>query len=264
MLHITRYAVRRRRNGTLVLSALLGLLAAGTVAIFPSFAQAGVDFEAYLEALPPAFREAFGIADLTSIEGFLATEFYQFAFVILLGMYAAYVGGRLVAAEVESGRVDLVLAGPVSRRRVVLERYLSLLATFLVVNVVVAVAVLGAVEAIGEALSFERLLVVHLLSLPYLCCCGAIGLVLSVLFDRADAAQRTGLGVVFGLFLVDSLTAPTDYDWLGAVSPTRHYDPTAVLVNGQYDWTGAGAMLVATQALVGVAAWWFGRHDVAG
>lgn len=262
MLHITRYAVRRRRNGTLVLSVLLGVLAAGTVAIFPSFAQAGVDFEAYLESLPPAFREAFGVANLTSIEGFLATEFYQFAFVILLGMYAAYVGGRLVAAEVETGRMDLVLAGPISRWRVVLERYLSLVPTFLAVNVVVSLAVYGSVLAIDESLALERLVVVHLLSLPYLLVCGAIGLVFSVYVSRSDTAQRAGLGVVFGLFLVDSLTAATDYDWIGMVSPTRHYDPTAVLVDGHYDWVGAAGMLVVTVVLVGVAMWWFSRVDI--
>ena len=264
MLHITRYAVRRRRNGTLVLSALLGLLAAATVGFFPSISASGVDFEAYLESLPPAFREAFGMEALTTIEGFLATEFYQFAFVILMGMYAAYVGGRLVAAEVETGRIDLVLAGPTSRRRVVVERFLSLLPTFVLVNVVVALAVLGAVAAVGESLSYERLVVVHLLSLPYFLACGAIGLVLSVVFARADTAQRAGLGVIFGLFLVDSLTGPTDYDWVGAVSPTSHYDPTAVLVKGQYDWTSAGVLLVATALLVAFAVWWFGGHDVDG
>lgn len=262
MLYITRYAVRRRRNGTLVLSGLLAALAALTVAFFPAIAASGVDFEAYLESLPPAMREAFGIATLTTIEGFLAVEFYQFAFVLLLGMYAAYVGGRLVAAEVETGRVDLVLAGPVSRTRVVLERYLSLFPTFLVVNVVVALAVLAAVAGIGESLSYERLLVVHLLSFPYLAFCGAIGLVLSVLFDRADTAQRAGLGVIFGLFLVDSLSAASDYDWVGIVSPTRHYDPTAVLVQGSYDWVGAVGMLVGAALLVGVAVWWFNRYDV--
>jgi ABC-2 type transport system permease protein len=262
MLHITRYAVRRRRNGTLVLSALLGLLAAATVGFFPSISASGVDFEAYLESLPPAFREAFGVAGLTTIEGFLATEFYQFAFVILLGMYAAYTGGRLIAAEVETGRVDLVLAGPTSRNSVVVERYLSLLPTFLLVNLVTMLAVLGAVEAIGESIALERLLVTHLLSLPYLLCCGAIGLLLSVLVNRADTAQRAGLGLIFGLLLVESLSAATDYDWVGYVSPTAHYDPSAILVNGQYDWTGAGVLLAASVVLVAVAVWWFGGHDV--
>lgn len=263
MLEIARYGARRRLGGTAVLSVLLSALAGMTVAFFPTVKAAGVDFEAYLQSLPPAVREAFGVTSLTSIEGFLSSEFYQFALVILMGLYAAYAGGRLVAAEVETGRIDLVLAGPVSRARLVLERYLSLVPTLVVVNLVVPAVVYGSVLAIGESISLARVAMVHLLALPYLLACGAVGLLLSVLVDRADTAQRAALGLVFVLFLVDSLTAPTDYAAVGALSPTRYYDPTAVLVHGTYAWADAGVLLVATVGLLAGAVVWFRRVDVA-
>lgn len=262
MLAIARYLFRRRLAGTAALAALLSLLGAGTVGLFPSVEQAGVDLDAYAESLPPAMREAFGLSSLSSIEGFLAGEFYQFAFVLLLGAYAAYLGGRVVAAEVETGRIDLVLAGPVARWRVVVERYLAVVASLVVVDAVVAVAVSAALAAIGESVEAGRLLAVHLLAVPYLCCCTAIGLVPSVLTDRADTAGRAGLAAVFALFLLDSLTAPTDYDWVGAISPTRGYDPTAVLVEGAVDYAAAALLLTVAVTLVAAAVRRFRRNDI--
>jgi ABC-2 type transport system permease protein len=262
MFEITRYLVRRRLRGTAALAAMLSLLGAGTVGLFPSVEQAGVDLDAYVESLPPAIREAFGLATLTSIEGFLAGEFYHFAFVLLLGAYAAYLGGRVIAAEVETGRIDLVLAGPVPRWRVVVERYLAVVASLVVVDAVVAVAVVAAIAAIGESIDLGRLLAVHLLAVPYLSCCVAIGLVPSVLTDRADTAGQAGLGAVFALFLLDGLTAPTEYEWLGAVSPMRGYDPTVVLVEGTVDFAAAALLLAAAVAGVAVAVRRFRRNDI--
>lgn len=83
--------------------------------------------------------------------------------------------------------------------------------------------------------------------------------------DPADVANRPVLGLVFGRFLVDSVTAVTDgYVWVGRVSPTSYYDPAGVVVHGTYDLAGAGVLLVATGALLATARWLFRRGDLAG
>ncbi|WP_435179997.1 ABC transporter permease [Halorussus sp. AFM4] len=266
MLEIAGYEAERRIRGTLVLAVLLALLSLLFVGLFPSIASSGVDFEAYMESLPPALRAAFGATGavaFTTIEGFLAVELYQFFWLLMLGIYAAYVAGGLIAGDVERDRMDVLLAAPVSRRRVVVEKFLSLVPVVVALNVVVGVAVYATVLAIGESISVADLAMVHLLSIPYLLACGAIGLVLSVVFDSADVAKRGGLGAIFGLFLVETVSQSADLGWLGAVSPTRYYDPTAVLVRGEYDWAGAVVLLAGAAALVAAAAWWFRRRDIA-
>lgn len=85
-----------------------------------------------------------------------------------------------------------------------------------------------------------------------------------VVVDPADVASRPVLGLVFGLFLVESVTAVTDgYEWVGRVSPRSYYDPTGVLVRGTSDLAGAGVLLVATGALLATACWLFRRGDLA-
>lgn len=262
MLEIVRYEAGRRRRGTAALAAGLGLFSALIVGVFPSIEASGVDFEAYVESLPPAFANAFGVEAFGTIEGFLAAEFYQFVWVLLLGLYLAYVAGGSVAGRIEDDRLELVLATPVSRTRFLLETYASLLVTVLVLEVAVFVFVVGSVFAIGESVSLVDLAGVHVFSVPYLLVCGAAGLVFSVALDRGGLAERAGIGTIFVLFLVDSVTAGTDVDWLGALSPTRYYDPTAILVRSEYDLAGALVLLGATLVLLALARTVFVRRDL--
>lgn len=74
--------------------------------------------------------------------------------------------------------------------------------------------------------------------------------------------QRGGLGTIFGLFVLETISQSADVGWLGALSPTRYYDPTAILVSGEYDWAGTVILLAGTAALVAVSAWWFRRTDI--
>ncbi|MFC4451149.1 ABC transporter permease [Halorussus aquaticus] len=266
MLEIAEYESERKMKGTLVLAALLAAMSLLFVSLFPSIASSGVDFEAYMESLPPAVRAAFGATgavSITSIEGFLAIELYQFFWVLMLGIYAAYLAGGLVADDVERDRMDLLLAAPITRRQVVVEKFLSLVPVVVAINLVVGTAVYVTVLAINESISVADLAMAHLLSIPYLLACGAIGLVLSVAFDTADVAKRGGLGAVFGLFLLESVSASADADWLSAISPTRYYDPTAILVQGEYDLAGALVLLTGTALLVAASAEWFRRKDIA-
>jgi ABC-2 type transport system permease protein len=131
-----------------------------------------------------------------------------------------------------------------------------------VVNAIMPIVVYAGVLAIGESIPVADLVMVHLLSIPYLLSTGAIGLVASVVFDRASTAQRVATGVVFGLFLVESVVTGTEFAWVGALSPMRYYDPTGVLVFSEWDLAGAGILIVATVVLLATSTVYFKRTDI--
>ena len=259
---IARFESRGGLHGTVTFSVLLAAAAVLFTALFPSVAESGVDFEQYLESLPPALQAVFGNAPITTIEGFLAIEVYQFIWLILLGLYFAYLGGGLIAGPRERGELSLVLAGPVPRRSVVLGRFATVVVAALVVNAVVGLSVYATVVGIGESIDPVDLAAVHLLSVPYLLACAAIGTVASTLLSSADYARRAAIGLVFVLFVLESLLVATDVDWLGVLSPTYHYDPVDVLVRSQYDLGGALVLLGVTVVLLGVAVLRFERSDL--
>jgi ABC-2 type transport system permease protein len=261
MLEIARYEAAKRVRGSLAMAVGIVLLTALYVWMFPRI-SAGVDLDQYVEAWPPALREAFGVTELGSIEGFLAAELYAFVWVILLGVYLAYAAASTIAGPVERDRMDLLLSLPISRARLLVGRFASLLVPILLLNAVVPVSVYAAVFLIGESLSAVDLLVVHALSIPYLLTTAGVGLACSVALDREAIAQRAAIVIVFGLFLVDSVVAGTAVAWLGTASPTRYYDPSAILVEGDAGIAGAVILTVTALALVAGSAAWFSRRDV--
>ncbi|MDZ7700952.1 MAG: ABC transporter permease subunit [Halobacteriales archaeon] len=261
MLELFRYGARHRLKGSAAIAVGISLMAALVIWVFPSFQQS-IDIDGMLQAYPQPVLKAFGIETMATLEGFLAVELYAFVWVILLGLYTAYAAAGLVSDAVEHDRMDLWLALPVRRWRLLLEQFLTLLVPILVVNVVTPVVVYAGSVLIDDPLPVADLAMVHVLSVPYLLATGAIGLVLGVAFTRSAIAERAALALVFALFLVESLLTDTDLEAVGAVSPTRYYDVNAILIRGQYDLVSAGVLLAATVGLVALAAVLFTRKDV--
>ncbi|ELZ61450.1 MULTISPECIES: ABC transporter permease [Halorubrum] len=263
-LAIARYDAAGRARGSLATTGLLSAFLLVFLAFFPSLSTAGVDLDAYVDAFPPAFQEVLGIIAISSIEGFLAVEFYQFAWLLLVGLYLAYLAGGTIAGDVASGRMDLTLSAPVGRRDVVVGRFLGLVPLVALLNLVLPVVAYVGVLAVGETIAVERLVAVHALAVPYHLTCVALGVAVSTVVSRPGVAQRIALGALFGLFMFESVAASTDFAGLGDVSPTAHYDPSAVLVLGEYDATGAATLLAATAVLVALAVVRFRRADLPG
>jgi len=256
-----RYEGRKRLRGSVYLSIAMSALAALVIWVYPSF---GSTFEGdeLLEAYPDQLLQLFDVRTMTSLEGFLAFELYAFGWIILLGLYVAYLAAGRIASDIEHDRMDILLSLPVSRARTATELFGALAVPIVVVNLLPPVVVFVGGQAIGEPIAVADLLAVHLLSIPYLFACAGIGLVASVALDRADIAQRVALGVVFGLYLVESLLVGTDYEPVGVVAPSRHYDPNAILLDSNYDPVGTALLVVMTGVLLAVSVAWFRRRDL--
>ena len=261
MLETARYEAERRVAGSLVLAGGLAAFAAMMALLAPGL-LGEVDMAALAEQLPPGFVAAFELERMGTIEGFLAIELYQFLWLVGLGAYVAYVAGGAIAGDVETGRMDTLLAAPIARERLLFEKYLALLVPILLANVVVFVAVFAATRFVGEPIAAADLVAVHALSIPYFLCCGAFGTLASVAAPGRVVAEGVAAGGVVGAFLLETIATSSDLGWLGAAAPMRYYDPTAILTASEYDVAGAGVLLAATAVLLVAGAAWFGEVDI--
>lgn len=249
MFETTRYEARQRIKGSLALAGLLSVFAFFIIYLFPSLAESSTEIDSLIESFPEAFQEGFGAESFSTIEGFVATELYQFIWILLLGLYMAYTAGGTFAGDIESKRIYLVLATPVSRARLVIEKFLALFTPIIILNLLIPLAVFGGSIAIGYPLDPYFVLAVHVLSIPYHLVCAGIGQVLSVSFSRGNTAQLGGIALIFLLFLIDSVTVGTDFEWLGAFSPARYIDPTEVLLHETVE-VGDALLLFAVALLL--------------
>ena len=265
MLEITSFELRRRLRGTLYLSVSLLAYAGLVIGIFPSIKEAGADIESFIEALPPEIREGFvgDASTYTTIEGFLSAEMYQFVIILILGMYFAYAAASSIASEVDDDSIDVLLVHPISRTRFVIGKYLSLIPVMVIVNAIMFFGTWAAVEYIGEEIDLFGLAAMLVLAIPYLLACAALGLFASVYADSPRRAQTGGAGGVFGMFLVHTVTLNRDLEWLGDFTFARYYDPSEILVEAEYDWSGMALLVAAAIILVILSAEYFERKDIA-
>ncbi|MFC7114412.1 ABC transporter permease subunit [Natronoarchaeum sp. GCM10025703] len=261
MFEFLRYDGTKRIRGSIYLSAGMAALAAMVIWVYPSFSDS-FDGDELLEAYPPQLIQLFDVETMASIEGFLSFELYVFGWVILLGLYMAYSAAGVIADEVDRGRMDTLLAMPVSRPRLLAEKFASLAVPIVLVNVLVPPVILVSVWLIDESIALAALAAIHLFAIPYLFACAGIGLLCSVAFDRTGVAQRVALGGTFALFLVDSLLEGTEYEAAGAIAPMRYFDPNEILLKNVYDPVGAAVLIGITLVLVGASTVWFVRKDV--
>ncbi|AGB30721.1 hypothetical protein C488_03866 [Natrinema pellirubrum DSM 15624] len=261
MFELTAYDGRRRVRGSVYLSIGLSVLAAMVVWVYPSF-EAEIDLNELLAAYPEPILQVMGVQTMTSLAGFLSFELYTFGWIIMLGLYLAYSTAGTIADDVDRGRMDVLLSMPISRRRLVAERFGAMAVPIVGANLFPPLVVYVGAELIDHPIAAADVLAVHLLSIPYLFACAGIGLLASVIVDRAAIAQRVALGVTFALFLSESLLSGTDAEAVGAIAPMRYYDPNAVLLEGTYDLLGAGILVAMTVALLIASQAWFRRRDV--
>jgi ABC-2 type transport system permease protein len=261
MFETARFESRQRLPGSAVVAAGLSAFAAMMILVAPSILN-DIDIESLLEAYPPAMVEAFDLEIIGTIEGFIALELYWFGWLLVLGIYVAYSAASSVAGDIDDDRMDTLLAAPISRGQVVSEKFLSLLVPIVVVNVVVLVVVYAGTQLVDEPIAAVDLIAVHALSVPYLLCCGAFGMLASVVAPRRLVAEGVAAGALIGTFLLDTLTEGTDFDWLGTVAPMHYYDPVAILTASEYDYEGAAVLFVAAVVLLVASQMWFARRDI--
>lgn len=95
------------------------------LSIFPTI-HGNAGFAQLINAYPEALRKLFDVSDYTTGPGYLRSEVFSFMAPLLLAIFAILWGADLTAGEEERRTIDTLLATPVSRQRVVAEKWLAL------------------------------------------------------------------------------------------------------------------------------------------
>jgi ABC-2 type transport system permease protein len=219
--------------------------------------------EAAMEAYPQALMDAFGFQDLVSPAGYLGGTVFGIIGPILIIIFTVANGTRAVAGDEEGGTLDLLLAYPVSRTRVVAERFGALAVATMVLGMAILVVLLvlrGPAELNISAGNLAGM-VLHLVLLGL--CFGSLALGLGAATGRRGLALSVAaiLGVL--AWFANTLAPSSEsIAWLQNLSPFHYYSGGQPLRNGpQADdiliLLGVSLLAVAAGAVI------FNRRDVA-
>jgi ABC-2 type transport system permease protein len=217
-----------------------------------------------LRNYPAGILEAFNYDDLTSPAGYLGSSVYGLLIPLLVAVFAIAYGTRAVAGDEEAGTLELLLAHPVSRTRLALQRFAALFAALALVGVALwlgMLAIAGPAELKGvTATEFAGTTVQLVL---FGACLGGLAFAVGAGTGRKALALGASAGVAVLAYLANSVFPQLQgLEWTRDLSPWHWYLGGEPLKNGLQ--TGDALLLLAvTAVLVAAGTWRFNRRDVA-
>jgi ABC-2 type transport system permease protein len=200
-------SLRDQVRGLLVWVVGIAFYVALLMSVYPSVRDSAGQLQGYVDNLPEAFRTAFlgSGGDFFSPAGFINTELFSWLGPIVFIGFAVAAATRALAAEEEGGTLSLLLAHPLSRRRLVLQKFAAMLVAIAVLAVgfwlslVVATTLAG--MDVGAGALGQALLLFALLGLAV----GSVTLAVGAGTGRKAAGIAAGVGVGVVMYLVNTL-----------------------------------------------------------
>jgi ABC-2 type transport system permease protein len=253
------YDARRSLLGWTVAIVVVG---AGYASFWPTIQTP--EMTQALANYPQGLLEAFNYSDLTTASGYLGSAVYGLLVPLLVAVFVIAGGTRAVAGDEEAGTLDLLLAHPVSRQRLALQRFAALGAGLVVVT---ALLWLALVALIGPA-GFDGVGAGDLAAMSlHLVLFGLLFAALAYAVGAATGSRVLALGVSAGVavlgYLANSVFPQVQgLEWVRNLSPFAWLLGGSPLVNG-VQVGHAVTLALATAMLVAGGTWAFTRRDVA-
>ena len=208
------------------------LLALMIGSVFPTIQKTGAGFQSYIENLPDAFKAAFMIekvVDLTSAKGFLNAELFSMMIPVMLIIFAVGFGSGAIAGEEEAGTLDLLLANPLSRRRVLLEKFVAMVLGTGLLGFVLWISLVITVAAFDMNIGAGPLAAATVSSILISLTFGVIALALGAATGRKGLAIGAAIGLTTASYLLNVLAKSVEslknYDKLSLFYYQVNADP---------------------------------------
>ncbi len=210
----------------------LALMAALVIYVYPSYASQLADFN-----IPEAMRALTGNVDYGTGAGFLSGEFLSWV-PIVVAVFAIMSGTSAIGSEEANGTLDLLLAQPISRRRVAIEKLAALFVSTLLVVLITYIGWLISVPFVKIDVGLGDLALATVNLVPIMLVLQSIGCLASV--SMANRGVATGAVTAF---TVASYFVNYVASLVHAIEPLRllsifhYYHGTEVLTDG-LQWFG--------------------------
>jgi ABC-2 type transport system permease protein len=254
--------LRDARRALLAWATAIAVVAASYAAFWPTVNTP--QLQQALQRYPQGVLQAMNYTDLTSPAGYLASSVFGLLVPLLVAVLAIAQGTRAVAGDEEAGTLELLLANPVSRTRVALQRFAALAAMLMAVGAVlwlVMLAISGPAQLDGISTAEFAAAAAHLVLFG--ACIGGLAFAVGAATGRRALALGISAGAaVLGYLANGVLPQVRGLEWTRQASPWHWYLGGEPLRNG-LQVGGVLLLLGVTAVLVVAGTWCFNRRDLA-
>lgn len=248
------HELKSLRKSTIIWTCAVVSLAALFLSVYPGVAKDAEDFKQLLAGYSPTVRAMLGINldYITSILGFYSMIF---SFILLCGaIQAMNYGLSILSKESRERTADFLLVKPVSRTSIVSAKLLAAVTMILATNAFFLAAAFLIANLVKTAdYSIKLLFMINLTLLFVQLILFAIGMAVSVFFQKIKTVIPLSLGIVFGFYLVGAVFATGEHAQAERyLSPFRYFDITYIIQNAGYEvpYMVTGAVIIAAAIAV--------------
>lgn len=245
---------------TLGLMALTALM----VVFYPAMHQDG-SLDALVKNMPPAFQGLVGsLADLNSFDTYLASQLFDIRMPLIAGIMAIILALGLSTAEEERGELRTLLSLPLSRGRLLLQKWLAL-CTIMAVTVLGVVAAVYAIGPFIEGGTIESSALAGLVFMTWLIMVvfGTVTLAAGFATGSRAAANTLSILIIIGSFILTTFGQAVD--WLRDFEKFSllHYFPAVDIVKSGIDFADVVIFSLVILISLTIAVVVFRRRDIA-
>jgi ABC-2 type transport system permease protein len=261
---IVRQEIKQRRWSVAWWSLGIVLYNLIVIASYSSLKSQMASLAKTFNQLPKSLSDLFaGGLDFVSPAGFMSGKMYYLILPMLFSVMAIGIGASLVGREEKQRSLELLLARPVSRQRLLLAKALAGMVVFLLVSVVVLAATLGLCKVYGVGLPLGNIAFAHLAIALFAILLGSLAFCLTAWggLGRSSAIALSSL-VGLGGYLMDSMS--NDAHWLRVPAKLLpfHYLPTNAGLTGDFRWADLAGLFAASLILLLLSVLGFRRRDI--
>lgn len=233
---------------------------------YPTFKDQASQFNKTFEQLPQTARQLFtDTGDFFSPIGYLSSQIYYLMLPLLLGVLAISLGSSLIGKEEREGTIEMLLARPISRSKLILSKSLSGVSILIFVGLVCSLFITLMCRLVNIDVSLLNTFLAGMTAVVLAASFGAIAFTITMLGRGAKAAS-VGLAslIALGGYILVSLSGTVSWlHWPAKFLPFNYYH-SSELLRGTYNWANLlyFAALIAGCAVISWAA--FRRRDING
>ncbi|CAN5204058.1 hypothetical protein BH24ACT19_BH24ACT19_03280 [soil metagenome] len=257
------HVLRLQSRGVVIWGLALGLLNLITVASFPAVEDQSQVINDLVESYPPEVRNLFGMGegtDLTTIEGFLAAQTFNFLAPLALAFFPILASAGAIAGAEERGAMDVLLGNPLPRWQLVVGNFLAIAVSLLGILAILGLFTWVPARLMDIDLSLGRTAEAVLNMWPLCVTLGSLAMLCSAAFHRRVLAVAIPGAVLVAMYFVNALGNTAE--GLEDARPFTVFYYYGSAIESGVDWPSFGGVTLAALLLLLLAALAFDRRDI--